>query len=112
MIRDARERSAEVRGGVVVVSEVGGVVVGRAEAAEEIAEALDLPREWRSEESVVEAVERLVDVCFVSPACPPAASPAALEWRSELSSELDPLQSAWSEAVVEAGVLEALPASW
>lgn len=95
------------------MSEVGrGRVVGRWEAAEEVAEALDLPREWRSEEAVSAAVERLVDMCFVSPACPPAASPAALVWREELSSELDPLQSAWSAAVVEAGVLDALPAAW
>ena len=111
MIRDARERPAEV-GGVVVVSEVGGVVVGRAEAAEEIAEALDLPREWRSEESVVEAVERLVDMCFVSPAASPACPPAALSWREELSEELDPLQEEWSSVLERSGVLDALPAAW
>lgn len=107
----ARERPAAGCGGVSVVESVlwGERVVE--DPVEEIAEALDLPRGWRSEEALSEAVERLVDMSFVeldaSPACLPAWA-----WRPELRADTDPLQEEWASVLERSGVLDALPAAW
>lgn len=82
------------------------MVFSREEAREEIAVALDLPRDWREEERVACAVDALVDASFVES----SGCPASLEWLPALLPDMDPMQEAWSEAVVSSGVLEAMSA--
>lgn len=69
------------------------------EAREEIAVALDLPRDWAEVPVLADCVDALVDACFVE------GSSCSLSWREEM---LDPGQEAWSSAVESSGILSVL----
>lgn len=71
------------------------------EAREEVSVALDLPRDWSEVPALADCVDALVDACFVES----ASCPSLLVWRAEM---LDPMQGAWSSAVVESGILSVL----
>jgi hypothetical protein len=76
-------------------------VFSLSEAREEIAVALDLPRDWAEVPVVADCVDALVDACFVES----ASCPSSLSWREEM---LDPGQVAWSSAVESSGILDML----
>lgn len=71
------------------------------EAREEVSVALDLPRDWSEVPALADCVDALVDACFVES----SSCPSLLVWRAEM---LDPMQGAWSSAVMESGILSVL----
>lgn len=71
------------------------------EAREEVSVALDLPRDWAEVPALADCVDALVDACFVES----SSCPSLLVWRAEM---VDPMHGAWSEAVVESGILSVL----
>ena len=75
-------------------------MVGYMEAAEQVAEALDLPRDWSEAERLSACVHRIVDEVFV------VSSGREYAWREEFGSDADPLQERWWAVVESSGVLE------
>jgi len=71
------------------------------EAREEVAVALDLPRDWSEVPALADCVDALVDACFVES----SSCPSLLVWRADM---VDPMHGAWSEAVMESGILSVL----
>lgn len=84
---------------VCALSDTGAREFSVSEAREEIAVALDLPRDWSEVPALADCVDALVDVCFVEGAS------GSLSWREDM---LDPMHDAWPAAVVESGILSAL----
>ena len=75
-------------------------MVGYMDAGEQVAEALDLPRDWSESERLSACVRRIVDAVFV-------VSPVGeYAWREEFGSDADPMQSRWWSVVRSSGVLE------
>lgn len=71
------------------------------EAREEVSAALDLPRDWAEVPALADCVDALVDACFVES----SSCPSLLVWRADM---VDPMHGAWSEAVMESGILSVL----
>lgn len=76
-------------------------VFSLSEAREEVAVALDLPRDWAEVPALADCVDALVDACFVES----SSCPSSLSWREDM---LDPMGGAWSSAVESSGILSVL----
>lgn len=76
-------------------------VFSLSEAREEVAVALDLPRDWSEVPALADCVDALTNACFVES----SSCPSSLSWREDM---LDPMGGAWSSAVESSGILSVL----